>query len=214
MADIYPPYQVLFEALLCPALPEARFGHTQALDGELPAVDDYDAYVVTGSPATAFDREPWMLALEDFMRRAAAAERKVVGICFGHQLAAQAFGGKVERRGWGLGVRTAQATKPDGLIDRADFAAIVSHQDQVTILPEGAEVLASSDFCPYEAMTVGRNVFSVQGHPEMTMAIAKALVELRHGELDQPTYERFAASLATSPHNAEMGRWIGRFVRG
>lgn len=213
MADIYPPYQVLFEALLRPALPEATFGHTQAWDGELPALEDYDAYVVTGSPATAFDREPWMLALEDFMRRAAADDRKVIGICFGHQLAAQAFGGKVERRGWGLGVRTATTAKPGDLIDRADYAAIVSHQDQVTILPEDAEVLASSDFCPYEAMTVGRNVFSVQGHPEMTMAIAEALVHLRRDELDDAAYRRFIDSLATSPHNAEMGRWIGRFIR-
>lgn len=214
MADIFPPYPVLFDALMRPSLPEARFGASRALEGVLPDVADYDAYVITGSPATAFDREPWMLKLEDFVRRAAAANRKVVGICFGHQLAAQAFGGKVERRGWGLGVRTAQRTGAAGLVDRADFAAIVSHQDQVTVLPEGAEVHASSDFCPYEVLTIGRNVLTLQGHPEMTPAIGEALVHRRHEQLDEATYRRFLGSLATTPHNAEMGRWIGRFVSG
>ena len=214
MVDIFPHYPVLFEALIAPWLPGASFGSSRALEGRLPEnVEDFDAYVITGSPHTAFDREPWMVALEGFTRAADAANRKVVGICFGHQLAAQAFGGKVERRGWGLGVREAKARR-DGVVDRDDFRAIVSHQDQVTALPDRAEVLASSDFCPYEMLRIGPNILTLQGHPEMSMDIAGALVERRRDQLDDAAYARFRASLADEPHNADMGRWIARFIEG
>jgi GMP synthase-like glutamine amidotransferase len=219
MADIFPHYPTLFEALIEPWLPGARFGSSRALEGRLPAdVADWDAYVITGSPATAFDREPWMLALEGFTRAADAAGRKVVGICFGHQLAAQAFGGTVERRGWGLGVRGAKAMHAratrNGLVDRDAYDAIVSHQDQVTVLPDRAEVLATSVFCPYEMLAIGPNVLTLQGHPEMNLQIAEALVHRRRDQLDAAAYDRFLASLATTPHNADMGRWIARFIAG
>jgi GMP synthase (glutamine-hydrolysing) len=169
--------------------------------GELPAsVSACDGWLITGSRYSAFDDDPWIADLAAFARAAAEA-RPVVGICFGHQLVAQAFGGAVERssRGWGIGVHSYQVGRRRDWMTPAldEIALLASHQDQVTRLPDGAELLAGSDFCPYGLFQLGDNIVALQGHPEMTKAFAA------DNALD---------SLAQPTHEDEMAAWLLRFL--
>ena len=185
-------------------------------DGEFPdAVDQCDGWLITGSRYSAFDDDPWIADLAAFARAAAEA-RPVVGICFGHQLVAQAFGGAVERssRGWGIGVHSYQVGRRRDWMTPAldEIALLASHQDQVTRLPDGAELLAGSDFCPYGLFQLGDNIVALQGHPEMTKAFAADLYAMRRDQFGRAIVDNALDSLAQPTHEDEMAAWLLRFL--
>ncbi len=144
---------------------------------------DSAGIIVTGSPASANEREPWITKSEDFLKRAAAQSVPIYGICFGHQHVARAFGGSVEKnpRGWELGTVTVRLT-PDG--QRAplfsavppSFHAQQSHGEIVTALPPGATALAYNEACPYQAFSLEEHIWGTQFHPEFTPAIMAGLI--------------------------------------
>src|SRR4051794_20137775 len=118
--------------------------------GQLPSGGNHDACLITGSPAGVYEALPWIAGLLDFIR--SAADRKMVGICFGHQAMAEALGGKVEKshRGWGAGLHHYRVDRTEPWMDsQAAIAAPASHQDQVVVQPPHTETVASSDFTPY-----------------------------------------------------------------
>ena len=134
--------------------------------GELPAHPaDCEAYVITGSAASVYDDLPWIPPLFDFLR-AVRGHAKLVGICFGHQAMAQAFGGAVEKspKGWGVGLHRYEIVEPPpGMIEPRAITIPAFHQDQVVALPPGARVLAASDFTPHAAIGYDDHTVSVQG---------------------------------------------------
>jgi GMP synthase-like glutamine amidotransferase len=86
---------------------EAPFDYRgfEVAQGELPASPDVcDAYVITGSPRGVYDDDPWIAELSVFIREAYGAGKKLIGICFGHQILAHALGGQVEKSEKGLGL--------------------------------------------------------------------------------------------------------------
>lgn len=183
--------------------------------GELPRDPAaHDAYVITGSPAGVYEADPWIADLIAFLR--AAKSRKLVGICFGHQAMAEAFGGHVEKsdKGWGIGLHSYPIVARPGWMNGDDAALVsvpASHQDQVVLQPPNTEVVASSVFTPYAGLAWrDRPAISFQFHPELSADFTKALIDSRRGRL--PDADAAIASLDAPNDNAKVGGWIRSFL--
>ncbi len=145
------------------------------VDGAFPkGPDTADGWLITGSRHGAYEDHPWIPPLEILIRDIYAAGQPLIGVCFGHQIIAQALGGRVEKyeRGWSVGRQT---------YDCRGRAVSVNawHQDQVVELPPGAEVIARSDFCRYAGFVMGDGVWTIQPHPEFDADMVAALLEHR-----------------------------------
>ena len=167
---------------------------------------------ITGSDAGVYDGLPWINDLMVFLRNARRSS-KLIGICFGHQVMAQAFGSSVIKspKGWGIGLHRYELhARPYWMDDAAAVAVPASHQDQVVTLPSDARVIASSEFTPYAGLDYG-GAISFQFHPEFSPAFATALIEA-----NRDRYGALATSAIQShlePDDcARVGRWIGRFL--
>ena len=213
-------YPVMFERLLGAADSSLSFQSWDITRGDFPeGLDSCSGYLITGSKASVydFDHVPWLGQLESFLQGLHAEKRKVVGICFGHQLIAQALGGKTEKsdKGWGVGVAQArvvcQLPWMNPLLEQ--YRLLVSHQDQVTRLPSNARLLASSEFCPNAAFSLEEHILCFQGHPEFTKAYSRALLELRRDVLGEATYQRALGTLTSPVDSPVIAKWIAAFFQ-
>ncbi len=203
-------YGAMTQRLLGASRPAVRF---DVAGGVLPdSAADCDAYVLTGSAAGVYDDLPWIAGLTGFLQQA-RGRAKLVGICFGHQIMAQAFGGEVIKspKGWGVGLHRYTVPHIAPWMDSgADILAPASHQDQVVTLPDGARVVASNAFTPYAGLDYG-DAISFQFHPEFSAAFATALIQSEHhryGALADPAI----ASHSQPDDCARVAGWIGRFL--
>jgi GMP synthase-like glutamine amidotransferase len=179
-ASQHPKDGVKFRDLLQPLRPDWMFTAVQVKDGVFPkSVDEFNGYVITGSPASANGDAPWITRLMDFIREIDAAKIPTVGICFGHQAIARALGGTVSRNpgGWGFGVAETQFTYQEiWMVPQHDSLSLyAAHNEQVTALPRDAVALGGSEFCPIGSYKIGRHIFTTEYHPEMTPEFITAL---------------------------------------
>jgi len=200
-----------------PELEECRY--YEALEGELPASpDECSAYVITGSAASVYDGMPWIQATGEFCVSAHEAGAGLLGICFGHQLIARYFGGRVEKseRGWGVGIHQYTiAETASWMSPRAGvLSTIALHQDQVVEPPPGARVLAGSEFCPYGMLSIGDRVLTIQTHPEMSTGYAFELFEARKAVYGQEIGDRAQRMLGRPHDHALFARWAANFLSG
>ncbi len=150
----------------------------------LPDPETICGAVITGSGAMVTDREPWSVYTEIWARKAHAAGLPILGICFGHQLLAQAFGGTVGYHPLGVEVGTVSITlspagREDALLNIMDnsFSGHVIHYQTVLELPPDAVLLASNTFEPHHAFRLGATTWGVQFHPEFTEGIILAYID-------------------------------------
>lgn len=211
LADEFGDYPQMFGRLLGDGFEVQSY---DVQKGELPDAGAHEAYLITGSPAGVYDPYPWIAPLMDFIRSANGA--KMIGVCFGHQVMAEALGGHVEKsdKGWGAGLHRYTVVQSEPWIDTAGTIAIpASHQDQVIVQPPNTEVVAASDFTPFASLAwQDRPAISFQFHPEFSAAFAKALIEKRYDRIPDP--DTAIASLAAPNDNAVVGGWIRRFLNG
>lgn len=180
------------------------------VDMEFPdSVDDADGWLITGSRHGAYEDLPFIAPLEEFIRKAYDASVPMVGICFGHQIIAQALGGKVEKfdGGWGVG-----RTEYD--FDGETLALNAWHQDQVVTPPAEADVIASSDFCRYAGFRYKGRAMSVQPHPEFDQAAVDLLLNVRAPGVVPDDRLRMAKGQSGKPvDNAAMAEQIVAFFK-
>lgn len=213
----YGSYADMMEAMLAPLSPRFSFARMKLYDGgALPAIGAVDGALITGSAAGAYEDHAWIAPLEDFIRRAAAARKKTVGICFGHQIMARAFGGRVVKsdKGWGVGVHgydvvdEARWMRPGA----ARIASVVSHQDQVVEAPPGAKRLAGSGFCPNAVLAYAEGpAISFQMHPEFAPDFAADLLRSREERLPENLVDEGLSTLKEPTDRALIARWIANF---
>lgn len=173
MAHIFGDYPDMFMSLLQGH--GLTFKVWRAVEGELPSTPhERDGWIISGSRHGVYENLPWIKPLEAFVRDTASARVPSVGICFGHQIIAQALGGRVEKydKGWAVG-----ATQYD--FEGRKVTLNAWHQDQVITPPKEAKVIGSNPFCANAALLYGDYAFSVQAHPEFGAEFIAALIEKR-----------------------------------
>ena len=183
--------------------------------GELPAApDECDAWLISGSRASVFEPETWIERTATFVRSAYHARVPQLGICFGHQLLAHALGGRTERAaGWGLGVKEVRLLRAAGNALPPRLRLHLAHQDQVVLLPPGAERLAEAAHCENAMFTLGDRVLGVQPHPEFSSALMRDITLDESLALADAVRAEALASLEQPTDSELLGPWLADFLR-
>src|SRR5690606_7843892 len=135
-----------------------------------------------------YDPLPWIEDFAALVGEIAAVSSPYVGVCFGHQMIAQALGGRVERadNGWGLGIKEVSVAEPPAWLPASSYLILNSHAVRITALPAGAVVLVGNRHCPVSLMQLADAMIGFRGHPEFVPAYAEALARRRRGKTTPP----------------------------
>jgi GMP synthase-like glutamine amidotransferase len=206
-------YPDMFERILQQVDPNLECVEYDVLRLEYPDdIDEVDAYLITGSKASVYDDEEWIHMLGRFVRKLHEHKKKLIGICFGHQLVAHVLGGRTEKSsvGWLIGNHRHELNEEGLALSGGDsgFEIICSHQDQVTVPANGSVTLAGSEKCPIAMSQIGNHILTIQGHPEFTSEYAKRLFELRRDQLGNDLVDSGIHSLEMESNHLQITRWI------
>jgi len=218
LREKFGPYNAMFHRMLAPA--GLEFETVRLTAGEpLPDPARLDAVLITGSSAGVYDNHlSWMEPLRQFIRGAYANRTPMLGICFGHQIVADALGGDVRKseKGWGLGRHVYDVKSRPAPIGGSlpEFAIACSHQDQVIVPPAEAETFLSSEFTPHAGL-VYRNgrTMSLQPHPEFEDDYTIALAEMRRGKAPDALIDSAIKSVSRKSDSPEVASYLGAFLK-
>ena len=164
------------------------FGDTQVfqvLEGEFPpSATCCDVWLLSGSRHGVYDPLPWIPPLKVLIQQIHQAKIPLIGICFGHQIIAEALGGKAQKspKGWGIGLQTyrVNADLPDWLSrPQQELTLSAFHQDQIIECPADAQIIIHSGFCEFAGLVYGSHILTLQGHPEFSSEFEKGLILMR-----------------------------------
>ncbi len=212
-------YPAMFGALFQRHAPQITLTPFAVCDDEWPStLDACDAYVTTGSRFSVYDDVPWIQRLKEFVRQLHDADKPYVGICFGHQMLAEALGGRVAKApiGWGVGVHDCEITQAESpeiwmQPQQSPCRLQYMHQDQVLQLPAHAVLLGSSTHCPVAMFRVGPQMLGIQAHPEFTADYSRALLHDRRARIGDARTQQALDSLGQPTDEAVVVQWIAAF---
>ncbi len=221
LSETYGEYPEMIESAFSAADDSLEFATYPSYLGVLPdAIEECDAYLITGSRHSVFDhdKELWINPLRDFIVKLNKAKKKLLGICFGHELIADVMGGKVERAdcGWQIGIHKAEITKPQDFMEPKTgiFYLPMMCEDQIQSIGEEAVVLAKTPSSPYAMLQYGRHILTTQGHPEFSQDFAKALITLRKDEFPSKRFDKGLASFSDNKVDKELiFTWFTNFLK-
>ena len=211
-------YPDMFKRLLLEADSSVSFAVWDVEEGVHPShtdIDSVDGFIITGSKSSAYDDKQWIRDLEVLIQKLHARRKKMVGICFGHQIIAKALGGVVSKsdKGWGVGIHTYKLDS--ALFDGAQsgqLKLVVSHQDQVHELPPGARNVVSNAHCENGGFVMGDHIFTLQGHPEFIDEYSEAIMSFRYDMIGADRVAQGRASLQQHDHEgSRVAGWILSF---
>ncbi len=207
-------YPEMFRSLL----PEIDLQVYDVTQNRFPAtVNECEAYLTTGSKYSVYDDLPWIHRLKALVQEIHVQNKYYIGVCFGHQLLAEALGGQVLKgdKGWCVGIHpfTVVEREPWMVPFQNPVHLIMSCQDQVQVMPENARLLAKSPACPVGMFCVGDHMLGIQGHPEFPREYARALMIERVAKIGQEKTEKGLASLEKMPDAMVVAQWMMHFLR-
>ena len=155
----------------------------------LPALDAFDRLVVMGGEMNIYQYRdwPWLRAEQEFIQAALAQGKRVVGICLGAQLIADALGARVFQNaehelGW---LPIAWTDEARAIFPGVPASTTVLHWHGDTFeLPAGATRLAASTGCPEQGFLIANKCLGLQFHLEVDPSLVKEFVE---GQGEWPT---------------------------
>ncbi len=219
LRDERPRFQPFFETMFDSTGHDFTYEQVLIIDGEpFPDPGAIEGAVVTGSFYGVYDDVAWMEPLRAFIRDAYARKTPMLGVCFGHQIMADALGGEVRKseKGWGIGRHVYERSAKNDLLASlpGEVALAASHQDQVITPPGEAEVFLSSDFTPNAGLVYANGAaISMQPHPEFDVGFSKALVELRRNNpLSDTIVEERLSTLDKPVDNTKVATMLGQFL--
>lgn len=182
-------YDAMFRSLL--AGEGFEFQTFNVVDGVFPdGPEAADAWLITGSKHGAYEDHAWIPPLEELIRAISATSKPLIGVCFGHQIIAQALGGTVEKfaGGWAVGRQTYD-------MDGKKLAVNAWHQDQVVALPPKTKVLAGNAHCENAVLMIGETILTIQPHPEFGAGVIAGLIAHRGGAVPPEHLDQAKAAL-------------------
>jgi len=219
----YGSYAEMFQCLFLSVDNQVEFNVYQVINGQYPeSIDECDAFLITGSKFDAHGDEPWILKLRDYIVDLHKQRKKLIGICFGHQLIARALGGLTQKSkyGWGVGNVSSHIDQVKPWMGakniqslKKEFSLLMSHQDQVAKLPDQASLIASSDYCPISSFQIASHILTFQGHPEFQADYLRYTMNKRREVIGEEKYNKAIDSLERPNDSQLVTQWIINFIR-
>lgn len=176
-----------------------------------------DCFIITGSREAAYSDKPWINQLKGFVRKNYLLKQKMIGFCFGHQLIAEAMGGKVVPKKWNLGVKSILIKRDLTWMQpfKEELRLLFNHRDQVVIPPQKAEIIAGDSLCPVQLFIMNNILLGIQAHPEYSIDYQEMLMKKLVEKVDENTIIQAKENnkKGVNGDNLLMLEWLANFIK-
>ena len=217
-ASDFGQYPEMFSKIFWSIDPNIQFKTYEVQFGDYPRnINECDAYLITGSKASCYDNVQWIHALKEFIKALHKNKKKLIGVCFGHQIIAEALGGSVRKSpsGWHAGVDSISLN--NDALEYGDqgkkYNLVFSHQDEVKRLPRNATLIAESASCPIGMFLIENHIFCTQGHIELDKKFARMIYDFRKKQIGDSKHQHACETLEMQTDEHEVAKSLLEFIK-